>query len=123
MGCVCSLPSICSFVEKAHHAQAAGALAGNCLRVCRCNIPLLCYCMWKSIHATWLLFAAVIIYDSDEENDSKWIDMVRVDEDYPIHIPVFFMLGTDGRHLQEALTRHTVTITLPVNESSLSIYE
>lgn len=64
------LPSVyrlCSFVEKSHNAQQAGA-------------------------------AAVIVFDSVETNDGRWIEMVRVEDDFFITIPAFFMLGRDGYH-------------------------
>ena len=38
----------------------------------------------------------VIIYDSDENNDTRFIDMIDDDTERKTYIPAAFMLGRDG---------------------------
>eukprot|EP00041_Stephanoeca_diplocostata_P006748 m.92896 g.92896 ORF g.92896 m.92896 type:complete len:149 (+) comp16526_c0_seq2:295-741(+) len=69
---------------------------------------------------------AVMIYDSDENNDHRWIDMVRDGDGFDVVIPSMFVLGKEGwriaRGIQEAGTR-VATIKIPVNESYVSVYD
>lgn len=61
---------------------------------------------------------AVLITDSDSENNGKWIDMIHDFTERGADIPALFLLGSDGHHIKQALSERgmkAAMISIPVN--------
>ena len=50
----------------------------------------------KAVHAQEAGAIAAIIYDSDPDNDERWVDMILDGSDFDVKIPTLFLLGRDG---------------------------
>ncbi|XP_014768145.1 protease-associated domain-containing protein 1 [Octopus bimaculoides] len=82
-----------------------------------------CTFVTKSFHAEQAGAVAVLITDSDSNNDSEYFNMIHDSSSHIIDIPVFFMLGKDGWMISETLRRwyHFGIINIPVNISRVPV--
>ncbi|XP_071478864.1 protease-associated domain-containing protein 1-like [Diadema antillarum] len=80
-----------------------------------------CSFLSKSIIADHAGALMVIIYDKDETNDSRFIDMIDDETKRNTTIPAAFMLGRDGKVIEHHLNEHNdvVEIAIPVNTTGI----
>lgn len=80
-----------------------------------------CSFLSKSIVADRAGALMLIIFDSDEKNDYRFIDMIDDDTKRSTSIPVAFMQGRDGNMLEHYLTEHEgpIEIAIPVNTTGI----
>ncbi|XP_041370417.1 protease-associated domain-containing protein 1-like [Gigantopelta aegis] len=83
-----------------------------------------CSFLSKTLNAEKAGAVAILISDSDEENDEKFIDMIDDSTHRHVTIPSAFLMGKDGAMIKRVLNQMSINhavITIPVNVTSVPI--
>ncbi|KAI8492859.1 PA domain [Branchiostoma belcheri] len=83
-----------------------------------------CSFMSKALMVEQYGAVAVVIYDSNQQDNEHWVDMIQDETERDTSIAAAFLLGKDGSMIKKSLQAHhlpAATISIPVNITSVPL--